>query len=153
MDTQEWDGSRSPMKYIMDSSCIIHREIERQMADLNLSSIQSRILGYLYFQAKQSRQVFQRELEEEFKIRKSSVTSVLQGLEKRGLVRRVGVPGDGRQKELILTEQGILVQETVIGRLNALEEKVNGVLSPEEQQEFIACMKKMETRLKEAEYD
>ena len=97
--------------------------------------------------------MFQRELEEEFKIRKSSVTSVIQILEKKGLVRRIGVPGDARKKELMLTEQGIAVQETVLDRLDRLEAMVNQTLTEEERRLWFSCIRKIEARLEEAEYD
>jgi len=141
------------MKAMMNLNCIWHRVIENSMADLGLTSIQSRMLGYLYFQLQNGKQVFQKELEEEFRIRKSSVTSVIQMLEKKGLVRRAGVTGDARRKELMLTEQGIAVQETVMERLDALEGLVNEALSPKEKQIWLSCIRKIETRLKEAEYD
>ena len=142
-----------PMKAMMNLNCIWHRVIENSMADLGLTSIQSRMLGYLYFQLQNGKQVFQKELEEEFRIRKSSVTSVIQMLEQKGLVRRAGVTGDARRKELMLTEQGIAVQETVMERLDALEGLVNEALSPKEKQIWLSCIRKIETRLKEAEYD
>lgn len=142
-----------PMKAMMNLNCIWHRVIENSMADLGLTSIQSRMLGYLYFQLQNGKQVFQKELEEEFRIRKSSVTSVIQMLEKKGLVRRAGVTGDARRKELMLTEQGIAVQETVMERLDALEGLVNEALSPKEKQIWLSCIRKIETRLKEAKYD
>ena len=142
-----------PMKAMMNLNCIWHRVIENSMADLGLTSIQSRMLGYLYFQLQNGKQVFKKELEEEFRIRKSSVTSVIQMLEKKGLVRRAGVTGDARRKELMLTEQGIAVQETVMERLDALEGLVNEALSPKEKQIWLSCIRKIETRLKEAEYD
>jgi len=127
--------------------------IEKRMSDLGLTSIQSRMLGYVYFQRRQEKKVFQRELEEEFKIRKSSVTSVIQILEKKGLVRRIGVPGDARKKELVLTEQGIAVQETVLERLNRLEDMANQALGEEERKLWFSCIRKIEARLEEAEYD
>ena len=136
-----------PMKAMMNLNCIWHRVIENSMADLGLTSIQSRMLGYLYFQLQNGKQVFQKELEEEFRIRKSSVTSVIQMLEKKGLVRRAGVTGDARRKELMLTEQGIAVQETVMERLDALEGLVNEALSPKEKQIWLSCIRKIETRL------
>lgn len=142
-----------PMREMVNLSCVWHRVIEKRMSDLGLTSIQSRMLGYVYFQRRQEKNVFQRELEEEFKIRKSSVTSVIQILEKKGLVRRIGVPGDARKKELVLTEQGIAVQEAVLERLNRLEDMVNQALSEEERKLWFSCIRKIETRLEEAEYD
>ena len=127
--------------------------IEKRMSDLGLSSIQSRMLGYVYFQYCREKKVLQKELEEEFKIRKSSVTSVIQILEKKGLVRRVSVPGDARKKEVVLTEYGITVQETVMERLKGLENMVNEVLTPRERKLWHSCIRKIETRLEEADYD
>lgn len=142
-----------PMKELVNLNCVWHRVIEKRMADLGLSSIQSRVLGYVYFQSERGKKVFQRELEEEFKIRKSSVTSVIQILEKKGLIRRTGVPGDARKKELVLTGQGITVQKTVLDRLDRLESMVNQTLGEEERKIWFSCIRKIETRLEEAEYD
>lgn len=147
------EGENYPMRAMVNLNCVWHRVIEKRMSDLGLSSIQSRMLGYVYFQYCQKKKVLQRELEEEFKIRKSSVTSVIQILEKKGLVRRVGVPGDARKKEVVLTEYGIAVQERVMERLKSLENMVNEVLSPEERKLWYSCIRKIETRLEEAEYD
>lgn len=142
-----------PMRAMVNLNCVWHRIIEKRMSDLGLSSIQSRMLGYLYFQSRQKKKVLQKELEEEFKIRKSSVTSVIQILEKKGLVRRISVQKDARQKELVLTEEGIAVQKMVLKRLDELENMVNEVMTPEEKELWLACVRKIETRLEEAEYD
>lgn len=147
------EGENYPMRALVNLNCVWHRVIEKRMSDLGLSSIQSRMLGYVYFQYCQKKKVLQRELEEEFKIRKSSVTSVIQILEKKGLVRRVGVPGDARKKEVVLTEYGIAVQERVMERLKSLENMVSEVLNPEERKLWYSCIRKIETRLEEAEYD
>lgn len=142
-----------PMKSLVKLTCVWHRIIERKMADLGLSSIQSRLLGYLYFRTMEGQKVFQKELEEEFQIRKSSITSVIQLLERKGLMQRKAVPEDARQKELVLTEKGIAVQETVLERLEALESMVNAMMTPEEKTVWFSCIRKIETGLKEAEYD
>ena len=68
-------------------------------------------------------------------------------------MRRIGVPSDARKKELVLTEQGIAVQETVLDRLDRLEAMVNQALTEEERKLWYSCIRKIETRLEEAEYD
>ena len=147
------EGENYPMRAMANLNCVWHRVIEKRMSDLGLSSIQSRMLGYVYFQYCREKKVLQKELEEEFKIRKSSVTSVIQILEKKGLVRRIGVPGDARKKEVVLTEYGISVQRTVLERLETLEHMVDEVLSPEEKKLWHSCIRKIATRLEETEYD
>lgn len=153
MEFEDRSIENYPMRSMVNLSRIWHRVIESQMSDLGLSSIQSRLIGYLYCQRQRGKNVFQKELEEEFKIRKSSITSVIQILEKKGVVRRVPVSGDARQKELVLTEEGIILQETVIERLDRLEAIVNDTMTLEERKVWISCIRKIETRLKEAEYD
>ena len=103
-----------PIKTIMDLSCLLRRAMEQEMEEFKLSSIQSRILGFLWYKRNHHEKAFQKELESEFKIRRSSVTSVIQGLEKHGLVERRSVSTDARQKELVLTEEGVRVQRQVI---------------------------------------
>lgn len=147
------DYQGHPIKAIMDLHCICHRVIEQQMADLSLSSIQSRMIGYLYFCSKQGKKVLQRELEAEFKIRKSSVTSVLQTLEKKGLVQRVNVDGDARQKQLLLTEAAVALYEVVNDRLEILEGEINASMTLEEQEILQICVQKIQKRLKEVSDD
>ena len=133
-----------PIKTIMDLSCLLRRAMEQEMEEFKLSSIQSRILGFLWYKRNHHEKAFQKELESEFKI---------QGLEKHGLVERRSVSTDARQKELVLTEEGIRVQRQVIERIEEMEKRVNGWLSPEEREWWLRCVNKIETGLKEAEYD
>ncbi len=142
-----------PIKTIMDLSCLMRRAMEQEMEEFKLSSIQSRILGFLWFKRQHYEKAFQKELESEFKIRRSSVTSVIQSLEKRGYIERRSVSTDARQKELVLTEEGMQIQRQVIARLEEMEKRVNGWLNPEEREWWIHCVNKIETGLKEAEYD
>ena len=60
-----------PIKAIMDLSHLVRRATEQQMADLEISSVQSRVLGYLWWKAWKKEPAFQKELEAEFKIRRS----------------------------------------------------------------------------------
>ena len=61
------------------------------------------ILGYLYRCSRAETPVYQRDLEETFHITRSSVTGVVQLMERKGYIQRRSVQGDGRLKELFLT--------------------------------------------------
>lgn len=52
-----------PIKAIMDLSHLVRRATEQQMADLEISSVQSRVLGYLWWKAWKKEPAFQKELE------------------------------------------------------------------------------------------
>ena len=120
-----------PIKAIMDLSHLVRRATEQQMADLEISSVQSRVLGYLWWKAWKKEPAFQ----------------------KRGLLERRSVSTDARQKELVLTDEGMKIQSEVINRLEQMESRMNGWLTPEEREWWIRCINKMEAGLKEAEYD
>jgi len=62
------------------------------------------IMGYLYHN--QEKAVYQKTIESNFCIKRSTVTTILQLMEKKGYIRRVGVEGDARLKQIFLTEQG-----------------------------------------------
>ena len=61
------------------------------------------IIEYLYRHREE--QVFQRDIEREFSITRSTVTNILQLMERKGYIERQSVPQDARLKRLILTEE------------------------------------------------
>lgn len=69
----------------------------------NLTCSNAWIIGYI---ARAEGDVFQKQLEEEFGVTRSTVSRVVKLLEKKGVVRRVGVLSDARVKKLVLTEKG-----------------------------------------------
>ena len=62
------------------------------------------IMGYLYHN--QGREIYQKTIESDFNIRRSTVTTILQLMEKKGYIIREAVEGDARLKRIILTELG-----------------------------------------------
>lgn len=62
------------------------------------------IMGYLHHN--QDREIYQKTIESEFNIRRSTVTTILQLMEKKGYIRREAVAGDARLKRIVLTQQG-----------------------------------------------
>ncbi|MDE6221458.1 MAG: MarR family transcriptional regulator [Lachnospiraceae bacterium] len=62
------------------------------------------IMGYLYHN--QERAIYQKTIESDFCIKRSTVTTILQLMEKKGYIRRTAVEGDARLKQIFLTEQG-----------------------------------------------
>ena len=67
------------------------------------------IIGYLY--RHRDTPVFQRDIEREFSITRSTVTNILQLMERKGYIERRSVPQDARLKQLVLTEEGICFHE------------------------------------------
>lgn len=62
------------------------------------------IMGYL--DHNQDKAVYQKTIESDFGIKRSTVTTILQLMEKKGYIRREAVEGDARLKRIFLTDQG-----------------------------------------------
>ena len=55
--------------------------------------------------------MFQKDIEKQFGVRRSTMTAILQSMEKNGLIRRERVGSDGRLKRLALTEKALAIHE------------------------------------------
>lgn len=87
---------------------LIHRKIdEKHKETLNdyIAEIHMWIMGYLY--NNYEKDIFQRDLESVFEVRRSTMTGILQTMEKNGLINRVSVDYDARLKKLVLTDKAI----------------------------------------------
>ena len=59
------------------------------------------------------RDIFQKDVETEFSIGRSTVTNILKLMEKKGYIRREAVPQDGRLKRLVLLDKGMALNQTM----------------------------------------
>lgn len=114
---------------------MIRRLIAVQLEKEGLTHMQSWIIRYLYEHSDEN--IFQRDLEAQFHIARSTASGILQLMEKRGLLTREPVPGDARLKRLILTEKGIDKQLAVMNLLAQMEAFLQSGISDEELDSFI----------------
>ena len=80
----------------------------------NITSVQVLILGFID-ESKEA--IYQKDIEKQFDIRRSTVTNILHGMEKQELIIREAVNNDARLKKIILTSKAKLI-------LNSLNEEV-----------------------------
>lgn len=125
-------------------SNLVRRKIENKLSQsgIEVTSSQGRIISFLYRET-QARNVYQRDIEEEFDIRRSSVTNTLQLLEKNGYILRVSVDEDARLKKILLTEKGIGVHEVIRKSILEVEGVLNSVYSTEELEELFYLLDKL----------
>ncbi|MBS5116086.1 MAG: winged helix-turn-helix transcriptional regulator [Erysipelotrichaceae bacterium] len=121
---------------------LIRRKVNMRTSSLSITSKQSRIIGFIFMES-QKRDIFQRDIEEEFNIRRSSVTSLLQTMEKNDLIMRESVNQDARLKKIILTPKAIKIHDQVIEILNEVEEEFHEALSKEEYVQFKKIMDRL----------
>lgn len=85
---------------IRQVSCMQNREALNQ----NITMLQMGILGHLL--KHEGKPVFQKDIEEHIEIGKSTLSEVINVMEKNDLLKRVPSKADGRYRELVLTEKG-----------------------------------------------
>ncbi len=124
----------------------IHRRIGREVSQYGLTSIQSRILGFVYNESAK-RDIFQKDIEEEFEIRRSSVTSVLQLMEKKGYIKRISVSEDARLKKIILTEMGTEIQNKIYNRILEFEKSLEDGLNSEEKEILVSLINRLSDKI------
>lgn len=131
-------------------SNLIKREVGRVMLDAwqdEATVNHCHIIGYLY--CNRERDVYQRELETQFNIRRSTVTQTVQLMEKNGILERVPAENDARQKKLLLTKRGMEMQEKGMQCLNDFEKRLTEGITAEEQEQFYQIVDKLIDNLKQ----
>lgn len=124
----------------------IKRRIGKVALEYGISSMQAKILGFIFHQAPK-RDIFQKTIEEEFDIRRSSVTSVLSLMEKNGLIKRVSVCEDARLKKIILTDKGIEINKSVYKEIEIVESIISNSLSEEELELFSEILERLSKKI------
>ena len=104
------------------------------------------IIEYLYRHREEP--VFQRDIEQEFSITRSTVTNILQLMERKGYIRRQSVPQDARLKQLVLTEEGIHFHEKTMLSFHQTDDYVASLLTEEENAELLRLLNKLREALK-----
>ena len=124
------------------------RVINHKISQNGVTGIQGKIIGFIKFESVK-RDVFQKDIEEEFDIRRSSVTSVITLLEKKGYVKRVSVLKDARLKKLVLTEKGIELHNEVHKDIVNFENYIKSELTEDELNIFIDILNRLNRRIEE----
>ena len=105
------------------------------------------ILGYLYH--RRGEEVFQKDIERVFSVTRSTVTSILQLMEKKGYIVRESVPQDARLKRIRITEQGASAHEKMMLTIKQTDEHIASLLTEEENREMLRLLAKLRMGLSE----
>ncbi|MCM1496142.1 MAG: MarR family winged helix-turn-helix transcriptional regulator [Bacteroides sp.] len=113
-----------------------------------ISGSQSRILHFLVRESA-GRDIYQKDIEDKFFLRRSTVTQTLQSMERNGLITRCSVASDARLKKLVLTDYGRELSARIEARVEKMESHLAHNLSQEEITAFHHLMEKMSRNMTE----
>ena len=94
-----------------------------------------------------TREVFQKDIEEAFQIRRSTVTQILQLMERDGLIERENVARDARLKKLVLTVKGHEIEGIMKGQISDMEERIVKNISAKEREMLLIVLEKIRKNL------
>lgn len=136
---------------------ILANELNRKVAEIlkeegePSSGMQMRVLNFIYRKNKEEIPVYQKDVEAEFDIRRSTATGVLQTMERRQFIERKNCKEDNRLKSIRLTDTGILKVKENISKLQKFDSQLIEGISEEELDIFFSLLKKLSENSKKIE--
>ena len=109
------------------------------------------MISYLYHNM--DKEIYQKTMETEFHMAKSTVTSILQAMERSGYITREGVAHDARLKKILLTEEGKKLYRDSEEYIRGVEKRIRGDIPQEDLDVFMRTVMQMEENLKNYEIE
>lgn len=116
-------------------------ELVSNCVDYEITRMQSWVIGYIHQHSDSD--IFQRDIENRFNIRRSTATGILQLMEKNGLIKRESVEHDARLKKIILTPKAVDIQKSICAVLEQTDSEISSILTAQEQETFIQLSEKL----------
>ena len=129
-------------KYVHMLSRQLKMKLDSVIAKYGITGTQAGIIMFIYHKSK-NRDIFAKDIEEEFEIKGASVAGILQLMEKKELVTRLPVDNDARFKKLVLTEKAISLKNAMEHDFNEVEKNMKNGISKDEINIFLFLIKKM----------
>jgi len=124
----------------------ISRGINTFAGKYGLTGTQVQIIHYLANTNKDN--VYQKDIEQEFNIRRSTTTNILKTMEKDDLVIRRSSKNDSRLKRIILSDKSKEIQDAVDKFMDENDQKILSTLGTLERRSFVHALKKIPQKLK-----
>lgn len=125
----------------------IGREFDYQISTLpaDITGLQGRVIGFVMDKLGD---VFQKDIEKELDIRRSTATALLQLMEKKGLITREAISDDARLKKIVLTDKALSIRNQVKNVLERVESQLISGLTEYEINTFFSVMRKISANIK-----
>lgn len=124
------------LKRISENSCICnyHRKTE-------LTEMQTRVIVFLYLN--RHRDIFQKDIEKEFSVRRATVSVLLRTMELKQLITRESVSSDARLKKVMLTAKAENIAQIAQQEVSRFEEMLQEGVSAEDMAAFYRVTEKV----------
>lgn len=140
-------------RHIVEVNNLMHREIIKSDAKEHITSgrnesishAASCIIAYLY--NNKDADIFQKDIEHEFSVRRSTVSKVLTLMEEKGHIKRIEVKTDKRLKKIVLTHKAEAIAEKLTQLRSNVDKKMVEGLSQTELEILVNILEKIKNNL------
>ncbi|TFJ94386.1 MarR family winged helix-turn-helix transcriptional regulator [Lentibacillus salicampi] len=130
-------------------NAVFNQQLRKGFKDIDITPPQMMILHYLY----KREECKVSDISGEFNLAPSTVSSILDRLEKQGLVVRERLKTDKRVVQILLSEKAVELKDSLKGVVNGTMEKMTQCASREETDQIIDGLKLMKDVLSRNGFD
>ncbi|GLI04686.1 MarR family transcriptional regulator [Paenibacillus tyrfis] len=123
----------------------LKKRADESIKELGLNAQQGKIIDYIY--ENQDKNIIQKDLADRFHVRGASITSMLQGLEKRGFIERKIPANNERQKNIYVLPKAVELIEAFNDSFQSVEDEIVQALTAEEKRTLKEMLIKINERL------
>ena len=136
--------SRRHLGFMFDcTSREIKKAVNRGVIEIDADNCNVKNGWLLGFLERQTEPVFQKDLEKIFHFPKSTLADMMQSLEKSGFIAKAPVDGDGRKKQIIVTEAGKKFNTLAESQILAVDDYITKDIPPEQIDMVVEVLEKM----------
>lgn len=125
---------------------MIDRKIHSTVKENRITQVQAKILRFLY--VNKSNVIYQNMIEKELGLRRSTVSGILDTMEKNGFITRNQSEHDARKKEVSLTINSLNKHKEIEKKISDFEMVLLKGITKEEQEAFFKTIDKLKENLK-----
>lgn len=103
------------------------------------------ILKYLYYN--RDKKIYQKDIERHFNIGRSTVTGIIQLMEKKELICRVSVENDARLKQVILLPKGEAIHELITEAILETNREISQCITAQEMETLLELLMKINSNI------
>lgn len=124
----------------------VKRKVDEAVSKYNVTAVQCSLIGYIFAKSKESN-VYAKDIESRFNMRRATVAEILSLMEKNGLIERKSMSEDARLKEITLTDKSLEIKNSIEKEIKKVEKDLRKGLTEEELERFMNILEKMSKNL------
>ncbi len=131
-------------------SNLIRQDIEKNAALRNSghdNGVRGWAIDYFYFN--RDKDIFQKDFEEKFQIRRSTASNILKLMEQNGYIRRESVTKDARLKKIVLTDKAVSAHNIIAKDIARREEQMRKGIEKHELEIFFKVAEQLKRNLED----